>query len=155
MKASVIIPTKNPGPMFRDVLASVRNQVTDWPFEVIIVDSGSTDGTADFIREHRDVTLIEINPKDFGHGRTRNLAIEKARGTFCALLTHDALPADRNWLANLVAAIEQDEEIAGAFGPHLAYPEHGAFTKRDLEHHFRGFDQLPPVLSRETDLARY
>jgi rhamnosyltransferase len=155
MKASVIIPTKNPGPIFRKVLGSVLGQVTNWPFEVIIVDSGSADGTAQFVREHQDVRLIEIDPKEFGHGRTRNLAIASARGGFCALLTHDALPVDENWLANLVSAVEQDEQIAGAFGPHRAYPEHGVFTKWDLEQHFQGFDRLPPVLCRETDLARY
>jgi rhamnosyltransferase len=130
-------------------------QVTEWPFEVIIVDSGSTDGTIQFIREHRNVTLIEIAPADFGHGRTRNLAIANAQGVFCALLTHDAIPVDRNWLANLVAAVEQDDRIAGAFGPHLAYPEHSIFTKRDLERHFQGFDQLPSVLDREIDPPRY
>jgi rhamnosyltransferase len=155
MKASVIIPTKNPGPIFRKVLASVLGQVTSWPFEVIVVDSGSTDGTVQFIREHEQVRLIEIAPEDFGHGRTRNLAIKNAGGAFCALLTHDALPVDENWLANLVSAVEQDERIAGAFGPHQAYPQHGVFTKRDLERHFQGFDRLPPILSRETDLERY
>jgi rhamnosyltransferase len=155
VKASVIIPTKNPGLMFRHVLNSVIHQRTEWPFEIIVVDSGSTDGTVDFVRKHSSVILIDIPPETFGHGRTRNLAIAAARGAFCALLTHDALPASQNWLANLVLSVEQDDQIAGAFGPHLAYPEHGIFIKRDLERHFQHFGQLPSIVSRETDSVRY
>ncbi|HVX35833.1 MAG TPA: glycosyltransferase family 2 protein [Hyphomicrobium sp.] len=155
MKVSVIIPTKNPGRIFAEVLDAVRAQATDWPFEIIVIDSGSTDGTVEFLRKFSDVKLIEIPSAEFGHGRTRNLAISKAQGEFCALLTHDARPASNSWLANLVAAVEQAPDIAGAFGPHFAYPEHGAFTKRDLDRHFETFRKLPPVLSRTTDPERY
>lgn len=155
MKASIIVPTKNPGSMFIEVLQAIRNQRADWPFEIIVVDSGSTDGTVDEIKRHPEVTLIEIPPNEFGHGRTRNLAISKARGEFCALLTHDARPVDEYWLSHLVAAVEQDSRIAGAFGPHRAYQQHSAFTKRDLENHFSTFERLPFVLSRDTDAERY
>ncbi len=154
-KASVIIPTKNPGPSFPGVLAAVRGQKTAWPFEIVVVDSGSTDGTAEILRRQPNVTLIEIRPSEFGHGRTRNLAISKAKGEFCALLTHDACPFGDSWLAELVGSIEQDPEIAGAFGPHVAYPGHGAFVRRDLERHFDGFANLPWVVSRATDPERY
>ena len=155
MKASVIIPTKNPGPIFTEVLDAVRAQETDWPFEIIIVDSGSTDGTIEFIKKIPEIKLIEIPPAEFGHGRTRNLAISKAQGEFCALLTHDACPVDSRWLAKLVAAVAQAPDIAGAFGPHLAYPRHNAFTKRDLDNHFATFGHLPAVLSRDIDPERY
>jgi rhamnosyltransferase len=155
MKASVIIPTKNPGPSFADILAAVIGQNTEWPFEILVVDSGSSDGTLDLIRNHPEITLIEILPTEFGHGRTRNLAIGKARGEFCALLTQDAKPASNRWLAELVAAVAQDDLIAGALGPHVAYSGHSAFTRRDLERHFGTFAQMPLVVSRETDPARY
>lgn len=155
MKASVIIPTKNPGRIFTDVLAIVRAQETAWPFEIIVVDSGSTDGTVEFIRRHDEIRLIEIPAAEFGHGRTRNLAISQARGEFCALLTHDALPASTRWLSRIVEAVAQAPDIAGAFGPHLAYPAHDAFVKRDLHTHFEGFKQFDPVLSRDTDSERY
>lgn len=155
MKASVIIPTKNAGRLFEKVLDRVLEQDTPWPFEVIVIDSGSSDGTLDVVRARPSVRLIEIPPAEFGHGRTRNRAIAEARGEFCALLTHDALPEDRAWLRSLVGAVEQDDRIAGAFGRHLAYPEASPFTHRDLTGHFAGFLNLPLVVSREMDPERF
>ena len=155
MRASVIIPTKNPGPAFARVLDAVCSQETEWPYEVIVIDSGSSDGTVEMARARDGVAVIQIPPAEYGHGRTRNLAISKARGEFCALITHDALPVGRNWLREIVAALEADPAIAGAFGPHLAYPEHSVFTKRDLEQHFDSFANMPLVVSRDLDPERY
>src|SRR5690349_7580189 len=77
LKASVVIPTKNPGPIFRQVLAAVCSQETPFDYDVLVVDSGSTDGSVEFVREFADprVRLMQIKPTEFGHGKTRNLAI--------------------------------------------------------------------------------
>lgn len=155
MKASVVIPTKNPGPGFRAVLDRVLDQDCPWPFEVIVIDSGSSDGTIEHVRSRPVVRLHQIAPQDFGHGRTRNLAAAMAEGEFVAFLTHDALPVDRNWLGEIVAAVEQSSDIAGAFGRHVAYPDASPFTKRDLDNHFAGFLAHPLVVSRALDPARY
>jgi len=70
-KASVIVPTKNPGGILRSVLAAVCNQKTDFDFDVLVIDSGSTDGTVEFVRQFDDprVRLHEIAPAEFGHGK--------------------------------------------------------------------------------------
>jgi rhamnosyltransferase len=154
MKASVVIPTKDPGPIFRQVLDRTLSQQARWPFEIIVIDSGSKDGTVDYARA-RAAKVISIPPESFGHGRTRNLAIGQARGEFVALLTQDATPADERWLANLVAAVEQHPMIAGAFGRHIAYAHASPFTKRDLDNHFAEFLTHPPVVNRDTDRERF
>ena len=51
MKASIIIPTKNGGEIFKKVLDSLLRQELDEEFEIIIIDSGSKDGTISFIKE--------------------------------------------------------------------------------------------------------
>lgn len=153
--ASVVILTKNAMPVFRNVLERVLTQRTPWPYEVIVIDSGSLDGTVEFARAQRRVRVISIQPEDFGHGKTRNLAIEESSGEFVALLTHDAQPFDENWLFNLVSAVKQDERIAGAFGKHVAYPEATLFTKRDLEEHFKGFLRHPLIVHRDLDVDKY
>ncbi|SNT63984.1 rhamnosyltransferase [Tardiphaga sp. OK246] len=153
MKASVIIPTKNAGPGFAGVLQAVLTQQCPWPYEVIVIDSGSTDGTLDLCRESH-VRLLQIEPASFGHGRTRNLAIEHACGEFVALLTHDALPASRHWLARLVDATDAEPDIAGTFGRHLAYPSADPYTQRDLDWHFDNFAAMPKVV-RLDDRSRY
>jgi rhamnosyltransferase len=155
MHASVAILTKNPGPIFRSVLETVLRQQTPFPFEIIVVDSGSSDGTVAYVQRHPNVRLIQIDPEEFGHGKTRNLATQLASGSYVAFLTHDAIPADEHWLARLVAAVEQSPDVAGSFGRHVAHRDASPFMKRDLEAHFAGFLRHPAVLSLATDPQRY
>jgi len=154
VKASVIIPTKNPGSIFRKVLSAVINQKTPWEYEILVVDSGSDDGTVEYASQHHNVRLHEIKPSEFGHGRTRNLGIGLTTGEYVVLITHDALPANDAWLRNLVDAVEQSPSIAGAFGRHKAYTSDGPYVARDLEAHFNGFKSSPPVVSLD-DEVRY
>jgi len=146
-KASVIIPTKNPGRIFRAVLSSVCSQKTTFQFEILVIDSGSTDGTVDYVKSISDsrIRLCEIASSEFGHGRTRNLAVSLTTGQFAVFITHDACPVSDVWLANLVRAAEQDDRIAGVFGRHIAYPEASPFTARELAVHFSGFEGSPVV----------
>jgi rhamnosyltransferase len=152
-KVSVVIPTKNGGAQFEAVLKVVAEQQTDWPFEIIVIDSGSVDGTLEFARGFPGVRLLSIPPEDFQHGRTRNEAIGHAAGEFIAMLTQDALPADGNWLRTLVAAIEEDPQIAGVFGRHIAYGDASIFTREELVKHFAGF--LVPAVVHLSDHERY
>ncbi len=145
IKASIIIPTKNGGALFRRVLDAVLTQQTDWPYEVIIADSGSTDGTVEFVQQFSQVKLLQIPAQEFGHGRTRNQAIEFAQDEFVAMLTHDALPGSSFWLTHLVACAEQSSNIAGVFGRHIAYEHASPFTRQELELHFAGFESNPIV----------
>jgi len=154
MKASVVIPTKNAGAQFRSVLEAVLEQKTPWEYEVLVVDSGSSDGTVEYVQSVHGVRLHQIPARDFGHGKTRNLGISLTSGEFAVMITHDALPASNRWLVELVNAVEQSEDVAGAFGRHLAYEHDGPFLERDLRLHFDGFLQWPSVVRME-DEGRY
>lgn len=153
LKLSIIIPTKNGGTRFRQVLQAVLNQEVPWAYDFLVVDSGSTDGTVEYILS-RDVKLHRIDPEVFGHGRTRNLAISLVKGDFIVLLTQDALPSSRYWLANLVGAVQQRDDIAAAFGKQLPCREADPYTARDLIAHFNKFLKWPSVL-RLDDPERY
>lgn len=158
IKASVVIPAKNAGALFRKVLQAVLGQKTPWRFEVLVIDSGSTDGTLEYCRnlaaQHDNLRVHTIPAEEFGHGRTRNLGISMTSGEFVALITHDALPANEMWLANLVAAVERAPDVAGAFGRHLPYPGASPYTARDLTRHFDGFLEWMLVFRRD-DPQRY
>jgi len=154
-KASVVIPTYNAGAQFEEVLDAVLAQHTPWPFEVLVIDSGSTDGTLEIVRARPAVRLQQIDKRDFNHGDTRNLGASLTSGDFIAFITHDALPANQAWLFNLVEAIDAEPAAMGAFGCHYAYPNASAFTKRDLDAHFNGFRQYPLLVSQKTNPARY
>lgn len=154
-KASVVIPTLNAGPIFAKVLQSVANQRTPWPFEILVIDSGSTDGTLATVAKYPDVRLHQIDKAAFNHGATRNLGAEMTSGDYIAFLTHDAMPYHDRWLFNLVSSLERYPNAAGVFGKHLAYPDASAFTKRDLNQHFNTMADLPLALSKDTDKERW
>ncbi|TNE35794.1 MAG: glycosyltransferase family 2 protein [Alphaproteobacteria bacterium] len=154
-RCTVVIPTKNAMPGIRRVLEKVKAQETSWPYEVIVIDSGSTDGTLAYIRGLEGVRLIEIPPASYGHGRTRNLGVDMADAEFVAFLTHDAEPYDAHWLANLVSAAEKNDRIAGVFGRHVAYDTASPFIKNDLDSHFRGFLAHPLVVNRDLAPEKY
>ena len=154
IKASVVIPTKNGGLLFRSVLNAVLTQSTTWPFEVLIIDSGSSDGTVEFCKSVHSIRVHSIAPETFCHGTTRNLGMGMTSGKFVAFLTHDALPANPYWLANLVQVMECDEDIGGAFGRHIAYSGGNPFIARDIELHFARYASGPAVVRIE-NRARY
>lgn len=155
IKASVVIPTLNAGPLFDRVLAAATQQRAPWNFEILVIDSGSTDETLEIIAKYPEVRLHQIDKKDFNHGDTRNLGVELTNGEFIAFLTHDALPANNRWLFNLVTSIEHYPDAAGAFGKHLPWPDASPFTKRDLNAHFEMMASQPLYVDRDTNKIRY
>ena len=153
--ASVIIPTWNAGPLFRDVLDAVTTQNAPWPFEILVIDSGSIDETLSTVKNYPMVKLHQIDQDSFNHGDTRNLGAQLTSGEFIAFLTHDALPADEFWLYNLVSSLEHYPSAAGAFGHHKPWKQASPYTKRDLEKHFEHLNQYPIYLEKNTDLKKF
>ena len=76
---SIIIPTKNAGNEFDKSLSRIFTQKTKYRYEVIVIDSASTDTTLKIIAKY-PVRLIKIKPEEFGHGKTRNLGAGLAKG---------------------------------------------------------------------------
>ncbi len=123
IKISIILLTKNNAGTIEEVLKKIRTQQIEYDFEVILVDSGSSDNSIDLISKY-NVRLYKIPPHEFGHGRTRNLASEYAAGDYFVFLSADAIPYDNYWLKNLINELA-DEKIGAVFGrqiPHEASP---------------------------------
>lgn len=155
-KASIVIPTWNAGPRFQEVLQAVRGQKAPWAFDILVIDSGSEDGTLDYVQACPDVRLHQIPQSSFDHGETRNLGVHLTEGDFIAFLTHDALPYNDRWLFNLVTAVDsRGPKAAGGIGKHLAWPDASPFTKRDMKNHFEALDRHPLAVNRDTDRAAF
>ncbi|WP_353815368.1 glycosyltransferase family 2 protein [Agromyces sp. SYSU T00266] len=137
--ATVAILTWNGEEYLRRILQQLRVQELDDDFEVLVIDSGSTDGTLDIVREFPEVRLHEIPNSEFGHGKTRNLAAQLARGRFVAYLTHDAVPAHARWLAELLEPFRIDDSIVAVMGKQV--PRAGCFPllKYEINGVFAGF----------------
>jgi rhamnosyltransferase len=117
---SVVIPVKNGGTDLARCLAGITAQKVEEEVEVVVVDSGSTDGSPEQARE-RGAVVHEIPAEEFGHGRTRNLGVELARGEMIVFTSQDAVADDDGWLGRLVAAARSGPDVAGAYGRQLAH----------------------------------
>src|SRR3954471_8947673 len=136
MTVTVAIPVLNGGPVFGEVLAAVRAQDLDREIELLVADSGSTDGSVELARAHgAEVLLVER----FSHGGTRNLLASRASGEHIAFLTQDAMPADRSWLRRLVSAFDAADDIGLAFGPYRARQGASRAVRRELDSWFGSF----------------
>ena len=133
---TVAIPVLNGAAYLEEVLQAVAAQDVDVPVELLIVDSGSTDGSLDIARRH-GARVIEIPQSEFSHGLTRNLAIEEATGDVVVFLTQDSTPASDRWLASMLEGFAQSDDVALVFGPHIARPEHSHVFAREMRDHFR------------------
>lgn len=153
MDVSVVIPTKNGGQLLEQVLENIFGQETQYKYEVICVDSGSKDNTIQIIKKY-NTKLYQINPQDFGHGKTRNYGAAKGIGEFIIFITQDAIPASKSWMENLINAMKLDDEIAGGFGIHYPYPDCNIIDKRDIIMHFQGFGKENTIYCLD-DKERY
>ena len=135
---SVVVPVKDGARHLAEVLEAVARQRIDADVETLVIDSGSKDGSPAIARAH-GATVIEIPPADFGHGRTRNLAAERAAGDRIAFLTQDATPASDTWLAQLLAPLDAEQRVGLSFGPHLPRPDTSPMIARELEEFFASF----------------
>lgn len=126
IETSILILTKNGGRDFEASLGAVYSQKGTGPFEVIVVDSGSTDRTVEIARRY-PVRIEQISPKEFHHARTRNYAASLAQGTFLVFLTQDACPASDSWLQTMISNFS-DPQVGAAYGRQL--PRDGSTTER-------------------------
>lgn len=129
-EVSLVLLTRNAMPQLAELWRRLVEQEFDGGFEVVAVDSESTDGTAEFLAERAD-RLIPISREQFNHGATRNLGIEMARAERVAFLVQDALPASPRWLAELVAPLAS-ERVAGAFSRQIPAREASALARHQL-----------------------
>jgi rhamnosyltransferase len=152
--ATVAILTYNGEKYIRQILEKLRAQEIDGEFEVLVIDSGSTDGTLAVIAEFPEVRLLQIPNEEFGHGRTRNLAAHEARGEFVAYLTHDAVPTTPHWLAALLEPMRRFPEVAAVLGKQVARPRAFPLQRYEIHGMFRnlGPDYGITLFYRHPDL---
>jgi hypothetical protein len=118
-RASIVIPTWNGAGLLNDALLSLRRQ-TRRDFEIIVVDNGSTDGTAALLAaQHPDVRLIEMG-RNRGFAAAVNAGIGAARGDLVVLMNND-VEAAPGWIAALIDAMD-------------AHPTAGTCASRMLSH---------------------
>jgi rhamnosyltransferase len=108
---SVVIPVKNGSRTIKKCLDGIFSQTVEVS-EVVIVDSGSVDGTQELLQTYSKVKIVNINPEDFSHGKTRNLGVSHTSGEMVVLTVQDAWPANSFWLENLLKGFNTPDVVA-------------------------------------------
>ena len=113
-RVSVVVPTLDAGTAFEHLCRHLSGLRERLGAEVLVIDSGSTDGTPDRA-EAVGLHVHRIRREEFVHGRTRNLAVELTSGDVIAFLTQDVLPVTPDWPLVFSTALE-DPGVAGVYG---------------------------------------
>ena len=117
---SIIVRSFNEGWALRETLPALRAQdYTNW--ELIVIDSGSTDGSVDLIRAAAPRHFIQIRPEEYNPSRVMNHGMELTSSDFGIFLNADATPQGSNWLRPLVSGL-QDSQTAAVFGKQTPRP---------------------------------
>jgi rhamnosyltransferase len=111
---SVVVPTLDGGPLFVHLCNHLGGLVGRLGVEVLVIDSGSTDGTPERA-ERAGLEVHRITRPEFGHGRTRNLGVAMTRGSVVCFLTQDVLPCTPDWPLRFAAALSRPG-VAGVYG---------------------------------------
>ena len=139
-----VIPVKDGERYLKELLAALAREGVE---EVLVIDSGSRDRSLEIARA-AGVELLEIDPREFSHGRTRNLGAQRTSGELICFLTQDATPFP-GWLAAYREAFALDERVGAAYGPHLPRADTSPMIARELTEFFAGFSpEGRPVVQR-------
>jgi rhamnosyltransferase len=128
LKVSVVIPAFNAGPGFEELLGKLAAQQTGFDYEILVIDSGSSDGTVELARRY-GASAHRIREAEFDHGATRNLGVSLSNSEYVAFIVQDAVPLDERWLAAMVEDLERDELVAGVYGRQIPRPESSPLTR--------------------------
>jgi len=117
MKASVIIRTKNEARRLRETLNALVNQ-SEKDFEVIIVDSGSNDGTIEIAKQFEkalSLSIYQIPSQLFSYPFASNYGADKAVGDYLVFISGHSIPVNNEWLKSGLSDFD-DEKVAGVYG---------------------------------------
>ena len=131
---SIIMRSCNEGWALRETLPALRAQeYTQW--ELIVIDSGSTDDSAQLITQARPKHFIQIKREEYNPSRVMNQGMELAQSAYGIFLNADATPQGAHWLRPLVTAL-LDSQTAAVFGRQIPRPDCQAVYALDYERCF-------------------
>lgn len=142
--AGVIVVTHNSAAWIRRCLASLRRQDLKASYEVIVVDSGSTDETVELVRRGHDWVKL-VRTENRGFGAACNLGARRARGRVLAFVNPDT-ESDPAWLRELIAPLADGGRIATSQVRLLGDPERLNTEGQTL--HFTGLGFVRGYMSK-------
>ncbi len=114
MTASIIIITKNQKPLLQRTLPTLLEQNFKDKIEIIVVDSGSSDGAVEYVKS-LPVTLVKIKPQDFNYAYAFNSGCRQAKGEFLIRLSGDCIPLKNDFVKELLMPFA-DPKVGATYG---------------------------------------
>jgi len=110
VRASIIVRTYNEEELLEELLKKLESQddIRRDEYELILVDSGSTDLTISIAKRYAD-KIEYIDKERFSFGRSLNVGCEAAFGNILVFISAHCIPTDERWLSNLISPIERSE----------------------------------------------
>ena len=112
-KASIVVRCYNEAEHLPMLFGELKRQ-SFRDFEVVVVDSGSDDGTLEIV-ESEDVILEHIRKEDFSFGRSLNIGCKAASGEILVFISAHCYPETEDWLRHLIDGFE-DDKVAAVYG---------------------------------------
>jgi GT2 family glycosyltransferase len=143
-KVSFIIPSFNQVELVKQCVKSLKETVTNVPYEIIIVDDGSKNEIQQQLKQwgNKENLHIILKPQNSGFSCTVNEGLKYACGKYIVLVNNDIIFHDNNWLSQMIQTIQSSPNI-GIVGGRLLYPDntiqHGGMCRVNnyFTHKFR------------------
>ena len=129
-EVSILVRTRNDAAFIARTLDAITSQKGVPPFEVIVCNDASTDGTTEILATRRDIRLVERPAGEYRPGRTLNAMVRAAQGEIVVFNNADAIPLDEGYLAALVAPLLARTADA-TFAQQVPRPDAMPLVKKD------------------------
>ena len=135
MKPWVVMRARNDMPLVAETLDMLRRQ--NLPHRLAVFDNGSTDGTRERAAAQADL-VVDVPEGTYVPGRVLNQAMEATDGETVAFLNSDCTPLDGDWLARLLADVDESGQprVAATFGRQVPRPDCLPLFAKDTENTF-------------------
>ena len=131
---SIIMRSFNEGWALKETLPALQVQdYTNW--ELIVIDSGSSDDSSELIRAAQPAHFVQITPQEYNPSRVLNRGMRLAKSEFGIFINADATPQGTGWLRPLVNAL-QNPRVAACFGRQIPRPDCQAVFACDYDRCF-------------------
>src|SRR2546423_1828784 len=117
---SVVVLNWNGRKYLADCLGSLQKQTYGGPYEIVLVDNGSTDDSAEFVTKHFPQVRLLRSATNLGFSGGNNFAARQLTSNALAFLNNDTI-ADTRWLEELVTVLTAAPDIASAAGKILSW----------------------------------
>lgn len=111
---TIIIPVRNGIKWLKESIPIFLTQKINGEIELLLLDSGSTDGLKDYINSinNKNISIYSIEPSTFNHGSTRNQGVLLSNGEFIIFTVQDAKPTNEYWVESFIKGFEDSNIVA-------------------------------------------